>query len=306
VTFQKKKEKMSKDQNDVHDDDNDDYGYINDSDNDNDNDNNNNKNDDLYFLNSIIKNVKKKSKQEKNEKSPINQYFDQVFCLNLNKRTERMHIMNKRLQFVDLSYERFAGIDGSAVLPFIHQKLNNPNFSNSAYVGCCLSHLSIYQLALDRGYSKILILEDDNRVHRDAQKNFKKSILELEDDVDLIHFAYIPLTDDLTMWSYGLLDSNQLISDHFYKSKNLWSLMAYGISSKLMNHLLQIYQTSFPMELDRYFVNFILKDPNFKCRAIRPQLFCAEDNFSDNTKTFTPHLLTKSVDLRNSQFHDFI
>lgn len=269
-------------------------------------DNYDNHDNDLNFLNSIIKNVKSKQKKEMNHKSPINQYFDQVFCLNLNKRTERMKTMNKRLQFIDLSYERFAGIDGSAILPFIHQKLNNFHFSNSAYVGCCLSHLSIYQLALDRGYSKILILEDDNRVHRNAQEIFKVSMIELEDDTDLIHFAYISLTDDLTMWSYGILNSDEEFSEHFYKSKNLWSLMAYGISAKLMKHLLEVYQKSFPMELDRYFVDFIMKDPNFKCRAIRPQLFCAEDNLSDNSGIYTPNLMKKSVDLRYSQYHDYV
>lgn len=271
--------------------------------------NNNDNDNDIEFLNSIILKTKEKKKNNNNnnaDKSPINNYFDHVFCLNLTKRTDRLNTIDKRFQFIDLKYERFAAIDGT-VLPHIHQKLKNPYFSNSAYVGCCISHLSIYQLALDRGYSNILIIEDDNRVHRNAQEIFKSSISEIENEsVDLIHFAYIPLTDDLSMWSYGILSDELKVSKHFYKSKNLWSLMAYGISSKLMKYLLEVYKNTFPMELDRYFVDHVMKNPEFKCRAITPQLFCAEDNYSDNTNSFTPNLMLRSVDSRCSQFHDYV
>jgi GR25 family glycosyltransferase involved in LPS biosynthesis len=241
---------------------------------------------------------------KKKKKSPMNAYFDIIYCLNLHKRSERMATASKRFQFANIEYERFNAIDGS-VCTFLWKSLESPWFTNASYVGCCLSHLSMYQQAIDSGHEMILIVEDDNRIHRRAQELFQEHSAKLEDDVDLLHLAYIPLTDDLSMWNYSILKDN-ILAPNIYKSKNLWSLMAYGISAKLMRHLLSVYKETFPMELDRYFVTFVMNNPEFKCRAIFPQIFCAEDNVSDNTGIFTPQLMARSVDLRHAQFHDYI
>ena len=233
--------------------------------------------------------------------------FDKIFCVNLYRRQDRWYTAKKRHEFIGMkNVEQFCGIDGRVTTP-LWKALGNSMFANSAYIGCVLSHLSIYRQAIDSGYDKILIIEDDVRIHRNAQTLLKERVehTTYPKDWDLLHLSYIPLVDDLSMWNYGILDEVKA-EPGCYKSKNLWSLMAYGISSRLMKHILAVYDTSFPMELDRFFVTNIMNMPGFVCRAFYPQLFCAEDNHSDNTNSYTPGLLAKSVDLRYSQYHDYV
>lgn len=237
----------------------------------------------------------------------INNYFDKVYCLNLAKRPERMTTVLNRFKYINLNVTRFNAIDGAVVGP-LWRALDNENFRLQSYVGCCLSHLSIMREALDAGYERILIIEDDVRVHRNAQELFNEMITEIKDksiNPDLIHLAYIPLTDDLSHWNYNIL-STEFIGKRIIKSKNLWSLMAYGINRRLMEHILKIYDQSFPMELDRFFVTTIFSDSDFCCIASSPQLFSAEDNVSDNTHEYTPGLLLKSVDQRHAKLHDYV
>ena len=37
----------------------------------------------------------------------IDEYFDKVYVLNLNRRTERMDTIDKRMKFCNIEYEKF-------------------------------------------------------------------------------------------------------------------------------------------------------------------------------------------------------
>jgi GR25 family glycosyltransferase involved in LPS biosynthesis len=101
----------------------------------------------------------------------INDYFDNVYLLNLHKRKERFEKSAQKLNQVEVKFDIFNGCDGS-VLNHLWQKLGNTNFSNPRYLGCAISHLSIYQDAIESGYKKILIIEDDNLIHHNIQNIF--------------------------------------------------------------------------------------------------------------------------------------
>jgi hypothetical protein len=176
-------------------------------------------------------------------------------------------------------------------------------------------------MALDCGYNNILILEDDLRIHRNLDLFLKKYLNPSWDqgmleglEWDLLYLAYIPLTDDLQRWDYTLTD-NHVLNSHYrpnvgsYRSflgKNLWSLMAYGINIKLMNHIIQEYEFSFKLELDRYFVNNIQPNKKWITLGVSPQLFASENGVSSNSGEDHQDLLRKSVDTRYAELHDYI
>lgn len=245
--------------------------------------------------------------QQQQQRHPMNEYFDNIYCVNLARRTERMEIARRRHAFAGLDVERFVAIDGS-VLGALHRSLGAGSLvPNKAYLGCQLSHLSIYRDALDRGFSRVLIIEDDVRIHRRSGDIFRKFIAALPtaNDWDMLHMAYIPLSDDLQMWTYNVVFNNA-ISEHVMASHNLWSLMAYAVSRRMMQHLLNLYDQQMPMELDRLFVTKIFPDKTWKCYGSIPQIFCAEDNFSDNAATAVVGLLERSVNLRVAAYHDYV
>lgn len=88
--------------------------------------------------------------------SKLNQIFDKVFLINLDKRKDRFERMDKLLKSYRIEYERISAIPG----------LHSSNMSDGAY-GCLLSHLKVIKLAKENKYNKVLILEDDLIFHYD-------------------------------------------------------------------------------------------------------------------------------------------
>lgn len=231
----------------------------------------------------------------------INEYFDKIYLLNLRKRKDRLKKSTDKLNSLNIKFDVFHGVDG-VILNDIWKKINNSYFGNPNYLGCAISHLSIYQDAINDGHEKILIIEDDNLIN----KNINSLFIDIPNWNDLFYLGYIPLSDDCSMWDYrwGIQDNN-MITDNFFNPKNLWGLFAYGISSSLMVELVNLYNSSFPMELDRYFVNTI--QPRNGCIAIAPQLFCCDDDIHSDNLGFTPPNMTqKSIDSRFANFSDYI
>ena len=210
--------------------------------------------------------------------------------------------MKKRLQFSEIEYEVFGACDGSVIKP-IWEKFGNSHFSNPSYLACAISHLSIYQDAIQKGYDKILILEDDVRCHYKVNQLMDGLGSEIPQDFELLYLGFIPLTDDCSRWDYNVF-GDRFITENMFHAKNLWGLFSYGISSNLMKEILDTYSKTFPMELDRYFVTQIQKRGN--SYGLLPQLFATEDGWSDNSKKMEVGLLQKSIDLRFSNLTDYI
>ena len=232
----------------------------------------------------------------------INQYFDKIYLLNLQKRSDRLQPSKTRLDSLDIQYEVFFGCDGS-VINHLFNKLENGYFTNPNYLGCAISHLSIYQDAIHHGYDKILILEDDNLIHSDIHNIF--NTIEIPEWNDLFYLGYIPLTDDCTMWDYRFgIQGHNMLNDHIFRCTNLWGLFSYGIKRNLMIEMIETYNTSFPMEIDRFFVNTI--QPRGGSIAIAPQLFCCDDNIYSDNLGYAPMLSTKSIDSRFANKNNYI
>ena len=240
----------------------------------------------------------------------INKYFDNVYVLNLHKRKERLTLTTKRLDFCDIKFETFGATDGSVMRKLweSYQKENN-FFLNSNYIGCAISHLSIYKDAIEKGYERILILEDDNRVHREANIHFKAARESKSDasvrmlyHYDLMYLGFIPLSDDFSRWDYNIC--NEFLTPNVIRAKNLWGLYAYSPSIEIMKETLEVYDKSFPMELDRYFVTEV--QPRGNSIGFTPQIFAADDGISDNSGRIETKMLDRSIDSRFANKIDYI
>lgn len=225
--------------------------------------------------------------------------FDKIYVLSLRKDKERRNKISQRLSHTNLDYEFFDAYDGS-LYNHLWKKLNNRHFSNANYVACTLSHLAIYQDALNKGFNKILILEDDVIPH--SNLNFINQ-LNLPKEYDLLYFGFIPLTDDCTYWNYNVFN-DRFLDRNIFRAKNLWGLFAYSPSSQLMRELIEEYSESFPMELDRWFVQKIQKRNN--SFGIVPQPFCHDITKSNNTGFIDDTSLNKSIDSRMASKDDYL
>lgn len=252
----------------------------------------------------------------------LNKIFDQVYVLNLMGQKDRMSLTERKLKFFDIQYQRVDAVYGTGVQSFYDNLEEGHHFVNSNYLATTISHLNIYSMALDCEYDKILILEDDLRIHRKLEKYLQtysnpawdNAMFEDLTDWDLLYLAYIPLSEDLSRWDYSITDEK--VEHSYYRvglgkyrvfsARNLWSLMAYSINSKLMNAVLADYSLSFKMELDRYFVNKVQNNFKWNIFGVSPQLFASENGVSSNSGEDHQDLFRKSVDTRYAELHDYI
>lgn len=110
--------------------------------------------------------------KEEDSKFDINSYFDKIYCINLDKRSDRWE--NVKLQFEEnnINVERWSAVDGTNIPDNFFNDIIQTNKSekqlsnlgileNKYALACLLSHLSVIKDAKYKKYKKILIFEDD-------------------------------------------------------------------------------------------------------------------------------------------------
>ena len=88
----------------------------------------------------------------------INDYFDYVYCLNLDRKLQNFLNIKEKCDLIGLKINRFSAVDGNNIHESILKQYNG---INKYAVGCLLSHYNIIKDAKKNGYKKVLILEDD-------------------------------------------------------------------------------------------------------------------------------------------------
>jgi GR25 family glycosyltransferase involved in LPS biosynthesis len=108
----------------------------------------------------------------------INDYFDKVVVINLDKRTDRLEKITKQLDDLGITFERFSAIDGTG---------KNPMLANRD------SHLQVWRDNLGK---KVLVLEDDAYFVEDFQERFDQVIQTLPENWDVFYLG--ALLDKMT------------------------------------------------------------------------------------------------------------
>ena len=107
----------------------------------------------------------------------VNEFFDKVVVINLDRRTDRMQKLVPQLKELGIKYERFSAVDG--------KKLDI-----DPIVAGLRSHLQVMkQIAGQR----VLILEDDAHFVEDFNEKFEKVMQTLPEDWDIFYLgALVP------------------------------------------------------------------------------------------------------------------
>ena len=154
-------------------------------------------------------------------KSNIHKYVDKVIYINLDHRTDRKLEIETELNSMCIEYERFNAI-------------SNPDFGS---VGCAQSHLQILQMAKEKGYKNILILEDDFKFI------ISKDIF--EEQIHLLFNSNVSF--DICMLGYRLLKTEECLEYTFLKKAiNVDTTSGYIISNSMYDKLIDLYDWSIP------------------------------------------------------------
>jgi GR25 family glycosyltransferase involved in LPS biosynthesis len=116
-------------------------------------------------------------------------FFDDCYYINLNHRTDRKGLFEKRANEVGIDAIRFSAIEPNEEdCPLLPSALMETR--RRYKVGCTLSHKNIVQLANERNLENVLIFEDDCVFVDGFKEKVKKCVDELKNvEWDIIYFG---------------------------------------------------------------------------------------------------------------------
>ena len=202
-----------------------------------------------------------------------NQYFNEIFCINLSKATERWNITSQKFKREDIYVTRFEGIDKDELQHAFNQHIKrNPksmlNRLGRYAIWCTFSKL--FEYVMDSNIEKFLIFEDDVLFHKDFKQLFDHQCKKIPQNWD--------------MWYLGSTQVNTLGMDFnsikdFYKSNNsTYGMFGIGIKTSFLKANYARYSKGFKNN-DHFFASDIDKTNVY---VSWPQLIGHQEGYSYN------------------------
>ena len=170
------------------------------------------------------------------EDSLVDQFFDRVYYINLDKDTRRnQHMLDTFKQFNIKKYTRIPGviIDHKDVNPLFYRNMlekSDERYYNGS-LGCRAAHLHAILDAKHNKYERILLLEDDINFHIDPNDLIAGNINNITDYWDFLYFGGLE----------EMMFRGQIILAH-----------AIGISYKIFDDIIMMAESS-GMEIDNFY-----------------------------------------------------
>ena len=102
----------------------------------------------------------------------LNDYFDNIYIINLEHRTDRWQHCKQQMAKHGFTAEKFKAIGATELI--------------SGWQACTLSHIAVLEDAKQRGFDRVLVLEDDFVFCDDFNKEFALCIYE---KCDILYFG---------------------------------------------------------------------------------------------------------------------
>lgn len=197
--------------------------------------------------------------------------IDKIIYINLDKRQDRYKEINEELQRMNLAHlaERFSGIEVAPPMGIL---------------GCGKSHLAVLKLAKERGYKRVLILEDDLQ--------FKVECSHLESCLTKL-FQEHPQFDVCFLTCY--LNEGTVIENAPFltKVRSATTASAYIVQDHYLDELINLYEWAMPQleETQQHWIyandqvwNNLQKRDQWICFTER--LGVQRPGFSDNSQIY--------------------
>jgi GR25 family glycosyltransferase involved in LPS biosynthesis len=199
--------------------------------------------------------------------------FDKVYCINLDKRTDRLEKFQRQVVKYDLGdYTRISAIDGT--------NLNINEYTNRlspGELGLVLTNLEIIKDAKKNQYNNILILEDDCEI--------TDEILNIED-----YFGKLPSNWDM-LYMGGNHNTHMgvqgpiVVNDKIVKLHSTYSTHLIGIKNTLFDHIENII-SKYQEPLD---VSYVKLQKIFNVYSFYPAIASQIVDFSDIQNKITDY-----------------
>ena len=183
----------------------------------------------------------------------VNEYFDQVVVINLDRRTDRMERLAPQLDELGIQYERFSAVDAKEL-------------GISPIVAGTMSHVAVWKKYKGK---KILVLEDDALFVDNFNEKFDEVMKTLPQDWDIFYLGV------LLPKHTGRVDS--INNPHWFKQVMSTGTQAYCLKPSKMDYFIS--------KLDGYEwyidIGLRLENVDNHCYVTQPNLVTQFPSFSD-------------------------
>ena len=177
-------------------------------------------------------------------------YFDAIYCINLDERTDRWEFSLKQFEKLEISdrVERFSAIRCQDIKTRneladsyginLSRKKRWYRFPRPGAIGNCFSHLEIVKLAKKRGLKNVLVFEDDITARDDWKETLNCALSDL-DNFDW-HLFFLGWTFD-----YGkknlIRPVGECLLEHYghSKSRGVRNAHALAYNSNIFDYLIE-------------------------------------------------------------------
>lgn len=177
----------------------------------------------------------------------VNEYFDKVVVINLDRRKDRLEKVNAQLEELGIQYERFSAVDAKAS-------------DIDPIQACRQSHIQV----LEESVGKTLILEDDAYFMEDFNERFAEFISVLPEKWHIFYLGAVLLNSK---------DCNHMM----VRAMDTSSLHAYCVNPEFKEIALEQGRT-YPEHID---VAYRLLHPQYESYAAKPPLVKQYPSYSD-------------------------
>lgn len=165
-------------------------------------------------------------------------YFNQIYIINLKRRPDRLEKIKKRLKKQNIQkYQIIEAVDGqdSKILEYYHWKHRNHNFFESpGALGVLLSALKILKDAWENKYERFLILEDDVVFTHNFSQDFMERIQKIPDRWKLLYFG-----TSMHRWRFHQRAQINHNKQYFQTKGEIAGAFAVGISREIIPYLVK-------------------------------------------------------------------
>ena len=206
-----------------------------------------------------------------------NNNIDKIYVINLKKNQDRLEKFMENAKKANIEVERFDAVYGQELSkdhPDILKYFVKDHGLISGQIGCALSHIKIWEDAINNNYNNIIVFEDDAIIPEDFWDKFNKAYNELPNNWDMLLLSINT--------GYGELYNNKLIKLKMYEGN--YGLIGYLLN---INFIKKIVNNKFNNTVDTFLRDKYYYNNIYKVFLINPLLINHDYTFySDNFNKF--------------------
>jgi GR25 family glycosyltransferase involved in LPS biosynthesis len=197
--------------------------------------------------------------------------WDKVFIINLARRPERKNLMVTQLESAGITdYEFVNAVDGQdskIVKKYEQAKTKGSQIITPGHYACLFSHILTIKLALTRGYSSVMILEDD--------------IFFCSGFLDKIAQIKVPEQYDM-VYLGGLIYKKKIFLNSWAKTDKIMGAYAYILSKSMYKILIDQLKKTLEY-IDLFYAVHI--QPNYKVYLLNDLVLTTIDSTDTSAKS---------------------